>query len=113
MSESGKPHFPLEDYSLVKLIGKGSYASVMLVRNSHTGELFAMKALKKRKIREQTQELHTLTERNVLRQISNPFVVKCVQAFQNAHKLFFVIEYCPGGDVFSLLQRQDRLSEEE
>mmetsp|Transcript_21071 Transcript_21071/g.20217 ORF Transcript_21071/g.20217 Transcript_21071/m.20217 type:complete len:81 (-) Transcript_21071:423-665(-) len=79
--EKNKEKISLKDFSLISVIGHGSYGKVILVRFKHTKELFAMKVLKKSLILKQKQKEHTLAERKILEKISHPFVVKMKYAF--------------------------------
>merc|ERR1711988_230458 len=54
---------------------------------------------------------HTKTERNVLETVSHPFIVTLHYAFQTPKKLYFVLEYCPGGELFFHLSRAGCFSE--
>lgn len=103
----------LNDFLLLSVIGKGSYAKVLLVKKKDTGEVLALKVLKKEVIEQRRQEEHVKTERNVLVDIDHPFVVKLAYAFQNDRKLFFALEYCPGGELFNLLQKKKAFSEDQ
>lgn len=98
---------------MISVIGKGGYAKVVLVRKITTGKIFAMKILKKKLIKQKRQTEHIITERNVLVGIQHPFIVKLDNCFQNDRKLFFVLEYCHGGELFSLLQKKRRFSEDQ
>ena len=59
-----------------------------------------MKVLKKAVIREKNQVEHTKTERRVLERIKHPFIVGMKYAFQDKEKLYFVLDYCHGGELF-------------
>ncbi|CEM32786.1 unnamed protein product [Vitrella brassicaformis CCMP3155] len=105
----------LDDFVLLKVIGKGSYGmycKVMLVRHKTDGCIYAMKMLRKENIVKRNQVEHTKTERNVLEYISHPFIVRLVCAFQTVKKLYFVLEYCPGGELFFHLSRAGRFTEQ-
>ena len=78
-----------------------------------TAAIYAMKILKKKYIAEKKQEVHIKTERDVLSKLSHPFLVKMHYCFQDTKKLYFVLEYCPGGELFGLLQIKNYLSEEQ
>jgi len=94
------------------VIGKGSYGKVMLVRyKDRSNEVYAMKMLRKENIVKRNQVEHTKTERNVLETVSHPFIVNLVYAFQTPKKLYFVLEYCAGGELFFHLSRAGRFSE--
>ncbi|XP_055388711.1 serine/threonine-protein kinase Sgk2-like [Condylostylus longicornis] len=100
-----------EDFVLLKVIGKGSYGKVMMVRYKQDGGVYAMKMLRKENIIKRNQVEHTKTERNVLESINHPFIVQLYFAFQTPKKLYFVMEYCPGGELFFHLSLAGRLSE--
>ena len=92
-----------KDFEMISVIGKGSYGKVMLVRKKDNGMLYALKVLKKAELVKRNQVEHTMTERRILENIRHPFVVKMDFAFQSDSKLFFVLEYCPGGELFFYL----------
>ena len=54
-----------------------------------------------------------MTEKEILAQIEHPFLVRMKMSFQDDRKLYFLLEYCPGGELFSLLAAKDKLSEEQ
>mmetsp|Transcript_9722 Transcript_9722/g.21963 ORF Transcript_9722/g.21963 Transcript_9722/m.21963 type:complete len:349 (+) Transcript_9722:79-1125(+) len=104
----------LDDFILMKVIGKGSYGKVMLVRHrleEADSSVYAMKMLRKENVIKRNQVEHTKTERNVLEAVSHPFIVTLHYAFQTPKKLYFVLEYCPGGELFFHLSRAGRFSE--
>lgn len=103
----------LDDFILMKVIGKGSYGKVMLVRHKNEGDgaYYAMKMLRKENVIKRNQVEHTKTERHVLEAVSHPFIVNLYYAFQTPKKLYFVLEYCPGGELFFHLSRAGRFSE--
>ena len=75
------------------------------MRQVRTNKTFAMKVLKKENIVKRNQVEHTRTERSVLGYVRHPFVVGLQMAFQTRDKLFFVLDYCAGGELFCHLQR--------
>ena len=77
----GKLRTSVKDFSLLKVLGTGTYGKVMLVRHRQTEKLYAMKVLKKAVIREKNQVEHTKTERRVLERVKHPFVVGMKYAF--------------------------------
>lgn len=72
----------IKNFSVIKLIGKGSFGKVLLVRKNDTGEIYAMKSLAKETLRKRNQVEHTKTERSVLEKVKNPFIVSLHYAFQ-------------------------------
>lgn len=106
----------LDDFTLVKVLGKGSYGKVMLVRGvpgktEGKPSLYAMKMLRKENIVKRNQVEHTRAERNVLETVCHPFIVTLYYAFQTPKKLYLVMEYCPGGELFFHLSRAGCFSE--
>ena len=100
-----------DDFSLIQVIGTGTYGKVLLVKKKDTGKLYAMKVLKKSKIKKLKQVQHTMTERKILEKINNPFIIKLNFAFQTQKKLFFVLDYCPGGELFFYISQIGRFKE--
>lgn len=70
-----------DDFSLISVIGTGSYGKVLLVRKKGSDSFYAMKVIKKKHIRQNKQVQHTWNERKILEKISSPFVVKMRYAF--------------------------------
>jgi serum/glucocorticoid-regulated kinase 2 len=79
------------------VIGRGHFAKVMLVRKKGSGRMFAMKVLKKHLVLEREQVTHTKAERHILGRARHPFIVSLHYAFQTEHKLYLVMDFCPGG----------------
>jgi serine/threonine protein kinase len=102
------------DFEPITCLGKGTYGTVLLVRQHSTGRLFAQKQLKKaslvvrKKLVEQTK-----TERAILEQVNrHPFVVKLFYAFQDAEKLYLILEYAQGGELFHHLSMERMFDED-
>ncbi|XP_065181971.1 protein kinase C iota type-like [Sycon ciliatum] len=103
----------LADFDIVRVIGRGSYAKVLLVELKSTNRLYAMKTIKKELITDDEDIDWVQTEKHVFEQSSNhPFLVGLHSCFQTASRLFFVIEYVNGGDLMFHMQRQRRLPED-
>jgi len=105
----------VQDFALLKTLGKGGYGKVILVRKRNDpdkGKLFAMKSLKKATIvTNQKDTVHTKAERNILEQVTHPFIVELRYAFQTNGKLYLILEYCQGGELFMLMERQGNFLE--
>nr|CCA26378.1 RPS6 protein kinase putative [Albugo laibachii Nc14] len=106
--EAHKDKVTLDDFKLIKVIGKGSFGKVLLVRKLDSGFLYAMKVLRKENIIKRNQVEHTRTERHVLGYVRHPFIVGMNYAFQTAEKLYFVLDYCAGGELFFHLGKVQR-----
>lgn len=102
----------LEKFTTLSVIGTGSSSKVLLVKQKGTGELMALKILNKKSIEERKQEEEVYLERRILTEITHPFIVGFKGSFQTEKKLYFLLEYCPGGDLYKLLDNHGRLAEE-
>lgn len=94
------------DFEKIQLIGKGDVGKVYLARLKNTDKLFAMKVLTKKEMIERNKVKRVLTEREILATADHPFIVTLYCSFQTQDKLYFVMEYCAGGEFFRMLQRQ-------
>jgi serine/threonine protein kinase len=78
---------------------------------SPDGLTYGPQVLKKDHVFDKKQVEHTISERNILRDINHPFVVRLRFAFQNQNKLYLVMDYFAGGSLFYHLRRRKRLGE--
>jgi len=108
----GNRKITLTDFDLLKCIGRGGFGRVLLVRKQDTQQIFAMKILKKQYIIASNQVDHTTAERNVLVKVEHPFLPKLYYAFQDSTKLYFVMDFINGGELFHHLHKEKRFSEE-
>ncbi len=88
------------DFEPLKLLGRGSFGEVLLVRLKANQKLYAMKILDKLTLKQRKQEIHTRTERDLMVKINCPFIVNIKSAFQDESKLYIVSEFLQGGDLF-------------
>ncbi|XP_048873802.1 protein kinase C zeta type isoform X3 [Brienomyrus brachyistius] len=103
----------LGDFDLIRVIGRGSYAKVLLVRLKKNDQIYAMKVVKKELVHDDEDIDWVQTEKHVFEQASsNPFLVGLHSCFQTDSRLFLVIEYVNGGDLMFHMQRQRKLPEE-
>ena len=102
----------INDFSIIKVIGKGSYGKVLLVKKNDEDKVYAMKVLKKKAMIKRNQVEHIKAERKIMELVDHPFIVKLKYAFQNPSKLYLVMDYCPGGELFFHIQRVERFNEE-
>uniref|UniRef100_A0A8C5ANK5 non-specific serine/threonine protein kinase n=1 Tax=Gadus morhua TaxID=8049 RepID=A0A8C5ANK5_GADMO len=100
------------DFDYLKLLGKGTFGKVILVREKASGKYYAMKILKKEVIIAKDEVAHTLTESRVLKNTRHPFLTSLKYSFQTKDRLCFVMEYVNGGELFFHLSRERVFSEE-
>uniref|UniRef100_A0ABD2WU60 protein kinase C n=1 Tax=Trichogramma kaykai TaxID=54128 RepID=A0ABD2WU60_9HYME len=105
--------YSLSDFELIRVIGRGSYAKVLMVELKATKRIYAMKVIKKSLVTDDEDIDWVQTEKHVFETASNhPFLVGLHSCFQTPSRLFFVIEFVRGGDLMFHMQRQRRLPEE-
>ncbi|XP_025202233.1 atypical protein kinase C-like [Melanaphis sacchari] len=105
--------YSIADFELIRTIGRGSYAKVLMVELKENQRIYAMKVIKKEMLTNDEDIDWVQTEKNVFKTVSNyPFLVTLHSCFQTASQLFFVMEFVRGGDLMYLMQRLKRLSEE-
>ncbi|XP_043283405.1 ribosomal protein S6 kinase beta-1-like [Venturia canescens] len=99
-----------QDFELCKILGEGGYGKVFQVRKvsgKDKGSIFAMKVLCKASIiSNQKDTAHTKAERNILEAVKHPFIVNLIYAFQTGGKLYLILEYLCGGELFTYLDRE-------
>ena len=110
----GRHKMTAEDFEHLRCLGKGTYGTVLLVKQRATGRLYAQKQFKKaslvvhKKLIEQTK-----TERQILESVNrHPFVVKLYYAFQDREKLYLILEYGQGGELFTHLNTEKMFPEQ-
>ncbi|EGG23719.1 hypothetical protein DFA_05853 [Cavenderia fasciculata] len=101
----------VEDFDLLNVIGKGSFGKVMQVRKKDTGMIYAMKVLNKKNIIERNEMDHTRAERNILRKLVHPFLINLIYSFQTEDKLYFIMDFVNGGELFYHLQNEEKFDE--
>uniref|UniRef100_A0A8C9YUZ2 non-specific serine/threonine protein kinase n=1 Tax=Sander lucioperca TaxID=283035 RepID=A0A8C9YUZ2_SANLU len=102
----------MNDFDYLKLLGKGTFGKVILVREKASGTYYAMKILKKEVIIAKDEVAHTLTESRVLKNTRHPFLTSLKYSFQTKDRLCFVMEYVNGGELFFHLSRERVFSED-
>ena len=107
----------VDDFELLKVVGKGAFGKVMLVRKKGSatgpgnGLIYAMKVLKKSVIIQKGQVEHTMSERDILYYIRHPFIVRLRFAFHNTEKLFLVTDYYNGGSLYQHIKKDKAFDE--
>merc|ERR1719239_2138797 len=101
----------LEEFERLKTLGTGSFGRVMLVQHKANKTHYAMKILDKQKVVKLKQVEHTLNEKKILQAITFPFLVSLEFHFKDNSNLYMILEYVPGGEMFSHLRKIGRFSE--
>ncbi|KAI9298225.1 Pkinase-domain-containing protein [Neoconidiobolus thromboides FSU 785] len=102
--------YQLEDFRLLQTLGTGTFGRVYLTRNKMSSNFYAMKVLKKTEVVRLKQVEHINSEKQILAQVNHPFIVNLNCTFQDSVNLFMLLEYVPGGELFSHLRRAGRFT---
>jgi serine/threonine protein kinase len=102
----------LDYFENIKLLGKGTFGKVLLVKLKSNNTYYAMKILNKNHLKLRKQEIHTKNERDIMIKISSPFIVSIKFAFQDETNLYLVSEFMQGGELFFHLRKEKYFSEE-
>lgn len=104
-----------QDFERITLLGRGDVGRVYLVRMKGTEKLYAMKVLKKEDMIKRKKVKRVLTEREILATTRHPFIVTLYYSFQSKNRLYFIMDYCAGGEFYRTIQRQPHgcLTEEQ
>jgi serine/threonine protein kinase len=100
-----------DDFESLRVLGRGTYGKVVQARRRDTGRLYAMKIMRKEDVLMRNQVKHTLTERHVLQSVRHPFIIGLQFAFQTADRLYLVLPFMAGGELFFHLRRERTFSE--
>eukprot|EP00600_Ochromonadales_sp_CCMP1393_P003680 CAMPEP_0174994864 /NCGR_PEP_ID=MMETSP0004_2-20121128/23875_1 /TAXON_ID=420556 /ORGANISM="Ochromonas sp., Strain CCMP1393" /LENGTH=713 /DNA_ID=CAMNT_0016249153 /DNA_START=54 /DNA_END=2195 /DNA_ORIENTATION=+ len=113
-TKPGEEKLTVQDFDLLKIVGKGAFGKVMLVRKKASkdeGKVYAMKVLKKDVVSAKGQIEHTKSERDILFEVRHPYIVRLRYAFQSEDKLYLVTDYYNGGTLFYHLRKSRQFDE--
>ncbi|KAF6150851.1 hypothetical protein GIB67_020934 [Kingdonia uniflora] len=110
--QSSKDRTSIDDFEIIKPISRGAFGRVFLAKKRTTGDLFAIKVLKKADMIRKNAVESILAERDILISVRNPFVVRFFYSFTCRENLYLVMEYLNGGDLYSLLRNLGCLDED-
>ncbi|KAK5578213.1 hypothetical protein RB653_003166 [Dictyostelium firmibasis] len=103
----------LSNFIIKHLVGKGGFGKVFQVSHVETQKVYALKVIKKNHIIARKSVVNTLAEKDILKKISHPFIVNLHYAFQNEKKLYLVMDFINGGQLFYHLQKEAIFSEDQ
>jgi len=112
-SGANKSKIGASDFELIRMLGEGATCKVLQVRRKKTGKIYAVKVMEKKRIMGNHKKIEqALTERKVLVEVRHPFIVQLHWTFQTRSHLYFVLEYCSGGELFYHLSNRRKFSPE-
>ena len=110
VEDSRDPKFRLGAYRAIDLLGKGGFSKVYLVRKYDTGKIYAMKIISKKYAAKWAGEL-VKREFDLMKESQHPLIVKLKYVFPTDTTYNFVMEFCPGGTLYSQLKKCRRFDQ--
>merc|ERR1719493_220464 len=101
----------LKDLKTIGILGKGAFGLVSLVVDPKTGRSYALKAIKKQQIVELGQQSHIINEKNVMQKMHSPFLVNLRGTYKDKLRVYFLLDVCLGGELFTILRRRRYFNE--
>ncbi|OHT06549.1 RAC family serine/threonine-protein kinase like protein [Tritrichomonas foetus] len=101
----------IDNFDILSVIGRGFYGKVMLVKKKGTEEIYALKTVHKVRLLKAKKLEVVISEFNILKKVSNPFIVELKFAFQSATKFYLGLEFVPGGDILGILSSHNHFSD--
>ena len=100
---------PFDSLKTVAVLGAGTFGRVSLVQNAKNDkQIFALKALHKSEIVQHKQEANVMNEKNIMIMCNHPFILRLFDTYKDPHRLFMLLEFCPGGELFTVLHTPTR-----
>jgi len=96
-------NFVITDLRNIALLGSGTFGRVSLVQETHTKRIFALKTMLKTEIVAHKQQKNVLNEKNVMMTCNHPFILKLYQTFKDIRKLYMLLEFVQGGELFAVI----------
>ena len=107
IKDKNENNIKISKFKLILPIAKGGYGSVGLYKNMATSDTYAIKIVDINSMKEKKLSSSLKNEQNILREINNDYVVNSYFIFQDKKNYYFVMEYLPGGDVYTLLSKNN------
>lgn len=103
----------LEELQFLRVIGRGGYGVVKMVKHVRSGMRYALKCVRKKPIVEMGEQETIINERNILLEVDHPFIVKCVRSFSSPKQIYFLTELVSGGELLDILYKLGLLDKKQ
>lgn len=103
----------ISDFEIIRVLGRGAFAKVILAQKKDDGVLYAIKIMSKADLIQKNQIEQIKTERDILEQVRHPFVVGLEYCFHSPTRIYIAMRFMQGGELFNLLRKKKKLSEAE
>ena len=108
----GRKKMTIREFEPLTIIGRGAFGEVRVCRQISTGDIVAIKKMRKEDMLNKNQLMHVRTEREIMTS-SNEWIVNLKYSFQDEYYLYLVMDFLPGGDLMNLLMKKEILTENE
>ena len=108
----GRKKMTIREFEPLTIIGRGAFGEVRVCRQISTGDIVAIKKMRKEDMLNKNQLMHVRTEREIMTS-SNEWIVNLKYSFQDEYYLYLVMDFLPGGDLMNLLMKKEILTEDE
>ena len=98
----------LMDLEHVAVLGSGTFGRVSLVQDPSNSKLYALKAMLKSEIVAHKQQNNVLNEKNVMMCCNHPFIIRLYATFKDERKLYMLLEFVQGGELFAIIHTAKR-----
>jgi protein-serine/threonine kinase len=112
-NQADKLVIKLEDFVIMKMVGKGTFGKVFLVQHMITKKIYAMKCIRKDIVIDNEQFENIKLEKDILYTIEHPFIVSMDYVFQNDYRIYFLMKFIKGGELFRHLNKVKRFTEDQ
>jgi len=101
-----------KDFQILCVIGMGAYGKVLQVKNKTNRKVYAMKVISKKLLQKKNHIAYMQAERDIMTKVDHPFVVGLKCSFQTPDKMFLIMDYMPGGELFFHLDKEGFILED-
>ena len=101
----------LTEFKTIGILGRGAFGVVKLVEDPNTNKSYALKALRKNQVVELGQQSHILNEKKVMQMLDNKFLVNLKGTYKDEYRVYFLLEVCLGGELFTILRKMRSFDE--
>jgi len=112
-NKNNQPAITFEDFNFLMVIGRGSFGKVFLAELKTNKKLYAVKSIRKDILIQQDQVENTILEKDIMFECDHPFLVGMEYLFQNDLRLYFVMPFVRGGELYKVFSSQRRFREQQ
>lgn len=107
----GQQQITVDDFEYIRVLGRGTFGKVQLVKFKRDGQIYTMKSMKKEVLQEHEHVEQSIIERDILIKTRHPFLVAAHYSFQTIESIYLILDYVPGGELFERLKQENKFEE--